>query len=86
MSNKFVVIIMKDNIFNRNSYVEGETIQKKIRYYVFPILAEGNSNYEIGLRREELISDHKFYSLGIFTENPISFTTVPASAKRKDNS
>ena len=74
---------MKDSTFNRENYNDGETVKSINRLYL-----ENISGYkttierEFKMKREILYSDHKFYSLGVFPQKPIEFTTLPDTSKK----
>ena len=70
---------MRRDNFEKENYIENETIQTSTNTFYLPLSSNETKNYEIQLQREELISDHKFYSLGIFPSDPIRFTTIPGN-------
>ena len=68
--------MMKQSIFNRELYVKSETIKQITKFFTLDLDSSNTKNFEIKLTREEVVSDHRFYSLGIFTDEPVGFTTI----------
>ena len=74
---------MKDSTFNRENYNDGETVKQKNRLFLENISGYKNTvQREFKMQREILRSDHKFYSLGVFPQKPIEFTTLPFASKK----
>ena len=74
---------MKDSTFYQENYNDDETVKSINRLFL-----ENISGYktpvrrEFKMKREILYSDHKFYSLGVFPQEPVEFTTLPDTSKK----
>ena len=78
-----LAIAMKDSTFHRENYNDSETVKQINRLFLESIIGHKKAVLrELQIKREILYSDHKFYSLGVFPEEPKEFTTLPETTNR----